>query len=262
MVTLRNEILTDMELSEDIFSEAPDYNLELFYQNAVDEYNINQDNVHKIFSVFITIISLATPYTFTVNSFGTQATTMVLLAIFIIGIVLSTIVVHYHAQCEKMDLTIKTLTALMNVKKEKINSEVVNKVFYKTAVKKVIPVIRCNKKGKNRFKIFNVIKNNLGKSEYTLFNVMVVISSVFFILAGISELTGTVGNLNTFQGIFFLLEYVFLALYAAMMLIFYFNTCLVFGMYSFAVRNYEFTSLIRFERLYAKMKYLHFSKEE
>ena len=135
----------------DMIDKTVEYNIPLFYERAYEEFIEKQGRIESVFTLFVTLVSLATPYTFTVGAMGTIATTFLLFGISIISMLLTYIAIRHVVSCSLCGISIDTFLILMTMKKEFITRDTVRRVCFEVMKRKVEHFKKLHKeKMKNR----------------------------------------------------------------------------------------------------------------
>ena len=189
---------TDTYFSTDKLDNSPKHNLSLFYEKANDEYLIQQGNIDKVFTLFIAVISLATPYTLTANAFDSIATTVVLYTIAIVSSFLAYIAIGYRKRALMCSMSMDVINILMNVKQEYVDITSVRQILYKV-IKKRAQYYVINRKGKKKFFKAAMIMNVISDEESIYISIMSAVSSVIYgiaVYAVLAQFGITYGSLS------------------------------------------------------------------
>ena len=247
----------DKKIPKEVIENKPEYDLSLFYEKANDDLLIQQGNIDKVFTSYITIVSFATPYTLTANAFGTPVTSMLLLMIGLVGLALSFIAMGYSGRCTICEISMHTLTYLMNIKKGELNPSIVRAACYQTMVYEMDDYIYLNYKNKKKFHIKEIISDSLFKGENSYISIMIFASLLFLLIADFSALAEIGITINAQNALYYSVYYL---VYGALILLtiaagYYF--CIVYNIFAVVITNKERD----FNRTFGKMKYLRFCRK-
>lgn len=167
----------DYKIDDRIIDPNKDYHLEQAYGLCVNELGLQQTKRDQIIAFYIAIISFVIPAIIDL-SVATSIKGLSFLALFILGIMLSWVVVRYRVYKEVYWITSRVLKQLYNFEKEKINKELVQHMFYRNLKKSMQSVFVYRKKDKTKVSRWGTYRKNLYSSETILFHIPVLISSV------------------------------------------------------------------------------------
>lgn len=172
MLEYKNYVIEDSLRNDD-----KDLRLEKSYEMCVSELGLQQSKRDQTIAFYIAIISFVIPalVQMDMNNYVKSAG---FLTLFILGSMLTKVIVRYRIYKEVYWITCRTITQLYNFHQKKITKDLVQHIFYRTMEKNKSSVIVENKKNKqkiNRWKTFRKIQNS---AETILYEVMVLMSSL------------------------------------------------------------------------------------
>lgn len=247
----------DTYFRSDVLNESPLYNLSLFYEKANDEYLTQQGNIDKVFTLFIAVMSLATPYTLTANAFDSIATTIVLYTIAVVSSFLTYIAIGYRKRALMCNMSMDVINILMNVKNECIGIKTVRQILYKV-IKEKSQYYIITRKGKKKFFKIGMVLSVIADEESIYISIMSAVSSIVYIIA-VYAILAQFGI--TYGSLAFNLWSIAIVMYGILSYIMY------MAMYCQIVYCDAFQVVIdgseySFKKTYRQMKHIHFCYED
>ena len=163
-----------------IKKEDKELYLESTYNLCVQELGLQQTKRDQIIAFYIAIISFAVPGIIGL-SITNVGKAIGFIAIYILGVMLTKVIMRYRIYKEVYWVTCKTLTQLYSIDTDKINKAVVQHIFYITLQKNSSSVIilKDKKKGeKKEVDVYKSFKKILNSAETILYQILVLISSL------------------------------------------------------------------------------------
>lgn len=155
-------------------------NLDALYERAFSELGLQQSKRDQIITVYLAMFSFLIPFALSMEGIGWQVKGLIFLAMAIVGVLFGLIIVRYRIYKEVYWLCCQSLTVLQSIQPEKINKEMIQRVYYHTMYKKGKGFIKVNKKGKKRFRKVHYVKKNLFSSESIYFFIHSFITALIF----------------------------------------------------------------------------------
>ena len=170
------------ELEKDKIKEEKDYNLDTLYEHTHSELSLQQNKRDQIITLYLALFSFLIPFALSLESIGLWMKGLIFLVVGVIGVLFSFINVRYRVYKEVYWLSCQALTVLMNVKKEKLNKQTIQRAFFHCLHKKGNGYVV--KKGNEKVwdnKTF--VKKNTFSSETLHHMIQVLITSVILALS-------------------------------------------------------------------------------
>ncbi|RJX37169.1 hypothetical protein D3P09_25025 [Paenibacillus pinisoli] len=168
----------DYKIDKEILDDEKDFHLEQAYSLCVNELGLQQTKRDQIIAFYIAIISFVIPAIIDL-SVATFIKGLSFLALFILGILLTWVVVRYRVYKEVYWITCRVIKQLNNFDKEAINKALVQHMFYRNLKKSMDSVLVTRQAGNEvKVKGWSSYWRNLYSSETILFHIPVLISSV------------------------------------------------------------------------------------
>lgn len=159
-------------IDESTLKENKDYNLDDLYDHAHQELSLQQSKRDQIITIYLALCSFVIPFTLGEELIAWPIKGLIFLVIGIIGVLFSLASIRYREYKEIYWLTCQSITVLQNLKKEEINKDTIQQVFYRCLYKKGNKLV---KDGKISF--FNYVKKNIFSSETLHFIIISLIAS-------------------------------------------------------------------------------------
>lgn len=167
----------DYIIEEYLYNDEKDFRLEKTYELCVNELGLQQSKRDQIIAFYIAIISFVIPAIIGMN-LNNYAKTAGFFALYLLGSMLSKVVVRYRIYKEVYWITCRTITQLYNFHQDKLTKDLLQHIFYTTLKKNMPTVIELCKKNKDKvdqWKSYIKIRNS---AETILYEVLVLLSSL------------------------------------------------------------------------------------
>ena len=222
-----------------------DIDLDSLYSRAFSELGLQQTKRDQIITLYLAMFSFLIPFALSMEGMGLLVKGLIFLATAIVGFLFALIIIRYRIYKEIYWLCCQSLTVLQSVQTEKMNKEMIQKVYYHTLKKKGKSFLKTNADGETFFSNKLYVKKNLFSSESIYFFIHNFLTSL---IAGLSA--GLIFPCSTTLRIA-------LAILAAILVFFilsakYFHECI--KVYSVL----EDESDESFNRTFSKAWFLHF----
>ena len=124
--------LNDWEesLDKDKIKEEKDYDLDTLYEHTHSELSLQQSKRDQIITLYLALFSFMIPFALSLGSIGLWMKCLIFLVVGVIGVLFSFINVRYRVYKEVYWLSCQTLTVLMNVKKQELNKQTIQRAFF------------------------------------------------------------------------------------------------------------------------------------
>lgn len=172
----------EKDLDTDVVKKEKDYNLDTIYKHTHDELSLQQSKRDQIISIYLALFSFLIPFSLSLASVEFWMKGLIFLAVGVVGVLFSFINVRYRVYKEVYWLSCQTITVLMNLKKEKLDKQNIQRTFFYSLKKKGSTYFE--KRGEKR--IWNkkaFVKKNLYSSETLHHMIQVLITSSILALS-------------------------------------------------------------------------------
>ena len=132
-----------------------DVDLDTLYARTFSELGLQQSKRDQIITLYLAMFSFLIPFALSMESIGWQAKGLILLVAAIVGILFALIIVRYRIYKEVYWLSCQSLTVLHGIKPEKMNKEMIQKIYYRTLKKKGKAFLKINRNGEQHFSYKN-----------------------------------------------------------------------------------------------------------
>lgn len=164
------------------FNEAKSLRLENTYELCVSELGLQQKKRDQTIAFYIAIISFVIPAIINMK-LANNAKAAGFIALYVLGSMLSQVVVRYRIYKEVYWITCRTITQLYNFKEQAITKELIQHIFYKTMEKNVFTMLVFHKGTKLKVIRWKSYRKMLNSAETILFLVLVLMSSMVLWIA-------------------------------------------------------------------------------
>ena len=170
------------EIEADSRNDNKDLRLEKSYEMCVSELGLQQSKRDQTIAFYIAIISFVIPaiVQMDINNYVKAAGFFTL---FVLGSMLTKVVVRYRIYKEVYWITCRTITQLYNFHQHKITKDLVQHIFYKTMEKNKSSIIVVNKVNKEKINWWKTFRKMQNSAETILYEVMVLMSSLVLWIA-------------------------------------------------------------------------------
>lgn len=180
------EHLNDWEesLENDKIKEEKDYNLDTLYEHTHSELSLQQSKRDQIITLYLALFSFMIPFALSLESVGLWMKGLIFLVVGVIGVLFSFINVRYRVYKEVYWLSCQTLTILMNVKKQELNKQTIQRAFSHSLHKKGNGYLVEGANGK-AWDTKTFVKKNMFSSETFHHMIQVLLTSVILALSAV-----------------------------------------------------------------------------
>ena len=189
------EHLNDWEekLGKDKINAEKEYNLDTLYEHTHSELSLQQSKRDQIITIYLALFSFLMPFALSLESVGLWMKGLIFLVAGVIGVLFSFINVRYRIYKEVYWLSCQALTVLMNVKKEELNKQTIQRAFFHSLQKKGNAYFVKGRQGKV-WDSKTFVKKNTFSSETLHHMIQVLITSVILALS-VALIVGGLVNL-------------------------------------------------------------------
>lgn len=179
---MEKEKLNDWEnkIDSDHVKEEKDYDLAGLYKQAHSELSLQQSKRDQIITIYLALCSFLLPFALGEEIISMRIKGVIFAVLGVIGILFSFITIRYREYKEVYWLCCQALTVLQNFKEEKLDKQMVQKVFYHCLRKKGKGYL-YEKNGGWKFNKWLYVRKNTQSAETFYFMIIALMSS--FILA-------------------------------------------------------------------------------
>ena len=148
------------------------------YKHACDELTLQQTKRDQVIYGFVFLFSFITPILFSLDKMTIPQTGFMLLAICVIGLILSVIIIRYRIYKEAYWITCLTITQLRNLKDEAITKQNIQTMYYLCMKKKWGKYVYTNKYNKTAFRYRDIFWSNLFSAESLHYVLIAFLTSI------------------------------------------------------------------------------------
>ena len=158
-----------------LIKDGRDFKLENTYNLCVKELSLQQSKRDQIIAFYIAIISFVVPTIISMQ--GDSLTKSAgFLALFVLGCMLSKVVIRYRIYKEAYWLTCRTISQLYNYDQSKFKKELIQHIFYKTMEKNKKTIFAFKEKAPEEIDKIKTCRKIMNSAETIIFEVLVLIT--------------------------------------------------------------------------------------
>lgn len=183
-MTGENGKLRFSDPTADIYSQEPACpNLDKLYEQACSELTLQQTKRDHIIHIYTLIFSFVVPLLSSLEKLSADMKGCILLALTIVGVILTIIVVRYRVYKEVYWLTCISITQLKNLKKEALTKDNIQSVFYHCMLKKWSKNVVSSCDNHKAFDHWRIFKGNIFSAETLHYIIISLLTSILFCVA-------------------------------------------------------------------------------
>lgn len=148
------------------------------YKQACSELTLQQTKRDQVIYGFVFLFSFITPILFSLEKMTISQRGLMLLAIFVIGLILSVIIIRYRIYKEAYWITCLTITQLRNLKDEAITKRNIQAMFFLCMKKKWGKYVYTNQHKQLSFHYGKIFWGNLFSAESLHYVLIAFLTSI------------------------------------------------------------------------------------
>lgn len=164
-----------------------DLDLDAHYERAFSELGLQQTKRDQLITLYLAMFSFLIPFALSMEGVSLQIKGLIFLVAAVVGILFALIIIRYRIYKEVYWLCCQCLTVLHNIQPEKLNKEMVQRVYYHSLKKKgkSFMVERKQTEGdkqvvKRYFSNAKYVEKNLFSSESIYFFIHCLLTVLIF----------------------------------------------------------------------------------
>lgn len=154
--------------------------LDTLYERTFSELGLQQSKRDQIITLYLAIFSFLIPFALSMEGINWQVKGWILLVAAVVGILFALIIIRYRIYKEVYWLCCQSLTVLHGIKPEKLNKEMIQKVYYQSLKKKGKSFLKADRSGVLHFSRMRYVKKNLFSSETLYFLIHGLLTALIF----------------------------------------------------------------------------------
>ena len=170
------------DLDADAIKKQKDYNLETLYEHTHSELSLQQSKRDQIITTYLALFSFLIPFSLSLGSVAMWMKGLIFFVVGVIGIFFSFINVRYRVYKEIYWISCQTITVLMNLEKERLSKQAIQRAFF-YSLKKKGNVYLEKRGGEQIWNRRTFVKKNLYSSETFHHMIEVLITSAILALS-------------------------------------------------------------------------------
>jgi len=158
-----------------LIKDGRDFSLESTYNLCVKELTLQQSKRDQIIAFYIAIISFVVPTIISMQ--GDNLTKSAgFFALFVLGCLLSKVIIRYRIYKEVYWLTCRTISQLYNFDQSKFCKELIEHIFYKTMEKNKKTIFAFKKNAPEEIDKIKTYKKIMNSAETIIYELLVLIT--------------------------------------------------------------------------------------